>query len=145
MFQVKVLPSSLSDRVSYRLNSVFMAYKLQLIIYKWSRNRVNSRRKLSSSMSGRESIVGTSPCDSVRWKHVLRGRLRGVECPKRVRTVPFISTDADRNRVTLVRRKLEQESFFIKTNCLPLGNLLKSLPFSIILLVFSGIQPNARF
>ena len=68
------------------------------------RIRVRLRRKLSSSMSGRESIDGISDCDILLWKHVLRGRFLGVECPLKIRH--FISTDMDRKRVTLVRRKL---------------------------------------
>ena len=66
-------------------------------------------------MSGRESIVGTSPCDSVRWKHVLRGRLRGVECPKRVRTVRlFITTDREKTRFSPENGSNEKKLFYHK-------------------------------
>ena len=55
-------------------------------------------------MSGRESIGGISDCDIALWKHVFRGRLRGVECPKTVRS--YISTDGDMQQFTAVGRRL---------------------------------------
>ena len=54
--------------------------------------------------------------------------------------VPFVSSLRRTGKSHVFPRKLFQCKkayfFIINTNCLPLGNLLKSLPFSIILLVF---------